>query len=48
MTERKKNLIAFSIAFVGIAFMAVGFYRGEAEDVLRKAIVICLECIGVG
>ena len=48
MTEKKKNLIAVSVAFVGVAFMAVGFSRGEAEDVLRKAIMVCLECIGVG
>lgn len=32
----------------GIAMMAFGAYRGEMGIVLKKAIVICLECIGIG
>ncbi len=48
MTEKKKNIIAFSVGFAGLALMLAGFFRGEAEDVFRKAIMGCLECIGVG
>ena len=33
---------------LGAAFMVIGIYRGEAEIVLKKAIYICLECIGIG
>lgn len=29
------------------AFIALGIFRGEAELVLKKAVRICLECIGV-
>ena len=32
----------------GAVFMIVGIYRGEMAIVLRKAINICLECIGIG
>ncbi len=35
-------------AILGIVFMFFGFYRGEADTVLAKAIRVCLECIGIG
>lgn len=48
MSEKKKNIIAFSVIILGIAFVILGVYRGEVETVLRKAVNICLECIGIG
>lgn len=48
MSEKKKNIITFSIIAVGVAFLCFGIYRGEAMVVLRKAVNICLECIGIG
>lgn len=32
----------------GILFMILGGVRGEREIILRKAINICMECIGLG
>ena len=34
--------------FLGIAFILLGVYRGEVAVVLKKAVYICLECIGIG
>ena len=48
MTEQKRNYIAYGLLAVGILFIAIGVFRGEAEVVLRQAGNICLECIGIG
>lgn len=32
----------------GIALMLIGIVRGEVAVVLKKAVNICLECIGIG
>lgn len=32
----------------GIALMLLGILRGEPESILRKAVFVCLECIGIG
>lgn len=32
----------------GLAMMLYGIYRGEVAVVLKKAVNICLECIGIG
>lgn len=32
---------------LGIGFIALGAARGEIAIVLRKAVFVCLECIGV-
>ncbi len=38
----------FIISACGIAMMILGAYRGETAVVFKKAIKICLECIGIG
>ncbi|MBC8528567.1 thioredoxin [Christensenellaceae bacterium NSJ-44] len=32
----------------GAVLLGIGYFRGEMETVLRKAVTICLECIGIG
>ena len=33
---------------ISIAFIFFGVERGEVEIILKKAIHICLECVGLG
>ena len=54
MDKHNRNNIAVGRS-VGIIFLvisviaiAVGVYLGEAQTVLQKATLICLECIGLG
>lgn len=48
MKNKVSPLKALITSLIGIAFMALGIYRGEMAAVLAKAIRICLECIGIG
>lgn len=36
------------VLLIGVAFMIYGATDGEAAAVLKKAINICMECIGLG
>ena len=36
------------ILLAGFVMMIVGIWRGELEMIFRKAVVVCLECIGIG
>jgi len=38
----------YILLVLSIIFMAIGAFRGEVSEVLKKAINICLECIGIG
>ncbi len=44
----KKNKAALLLLTVGAASLAIGVWRGEVETVFRKAVNICMECIGLG
>lgn len=33
---------------LGIFFLIMGAYYDQFSDIFRKAIMICLECIGIG
>jgi hypothetical protein len=47
-TRRLRMIIPVIVFLTGAGLMYAGIYRGEIEIVLRKAINICLECIGIG
>jgi hypothetical protein len=36
------------ILIVAIMLMTIGIFQGGFADVLRKATLICYECIGIG
>lgn len=48
MKEKTRSSVAALLVVVGIAFVTIGIMRGEIDTVFRKAINICLECIGIG
>ncbi len=48
MSFIKNNKITLILIVVAIVFIAVGIWRGEVETVFRKAVNICMECIGLG
>lgn len=48
MEERKDSLARNGILIISVLFIFVGIYRNEVGVVLKKAINICLECIGIG
>ncbi|MCI8923270.1 MAG: hypothetical protein HFI45_04590 [Lachnospiraceae bacterium] len=35
-------------ALAGGVFVGVGIWQGQFEVILKKAVMICLECIGIG
>lgn len=45
---RRVNWIRAAVFAVALAFICIGLANGEAAVVMRKAIRVCLECIGVG
>ena len=48
MSDKRRLLIAGTVLAAGAAFLVIGISRGELDTVFRKAINICLECIGIG
>lgn len=40
--------VGLAAALVGLVMMVYGIDRGEMAVVLKKAIKICLECVGIG
>ena len=41
-------LLLVLLLALGALFIALGAWRGEVQTVWRKAINICMECIGIG
>ncbi|MEL3913071.1 CD1871A family CXXC motif-containing protein [Treponema pedis] len=43
-----KKMAAAIVIVLSLGMMLFGIYRGEVSVVLKKAINICMECIGIG
>jgi len=52
MAKEINKLIRFVLPAVilsaGLVLMVLGIIRGEQQEILTKAIFVCLECIGIG
>ena len=44
----KNKAIGLMILGLGVVCVAIGAANGQYADVFRKAIFICMECIGIG
>ena len=44
----RRFLLPVVLMLIGISFVLFGVIDGEAGSVLRKAVAICMECIGIG
>ena len=36
------------LLLIGLACLGTGIFRNEVAEVMRKATMICYECIGIG
>ena len=48
MTQKQRTLMAAALTALGVVFLAIGVLRGEDTVVWRKAVNVCMECIGLG
>lgn len=48
MKEQTRYLIGTALLAVAVVLVFVGVQNGESAVVLKKAVNICLECIGIG
>ena len=48
MSRKIRLFIQIGLAAAAVIMIAVGMSRGEAGMVMQKAVMICLECIGIG
>lgn len=46
---QKRNKYGWTIGLcIGIFCLTMGLFNDQFTDIMRKAIMICLECIGIG
>ena len=48
MDDKKIAFIRNGLLALALAFVCIGVLRGEPQIVWKKAVNICLECIGIG
>lgn len=48
MTFLRKNHVACALILLGVILLAIGVGQAEHQIVFRKAVTICMECIGLG
>lgn len=44
----RKNAARLLIAAAGVLALAAGVLQGDMQDTMRKAVRLCLECVGIG
>ena len=51
--SKMQNIIIYIIMpsillITGVVLIAFGIWRGELQIIMEKAVMVCLECIGIG
>jgi len=47
--NKRRSIPWWSIGvIVGVICLIIGYGRGDLADIYKKAVMICLECIGIG
>lgn len=44
----RQNKITVILLVLGVVFLCIGAAQGGYQDAFRKAVRVCLECIGIG
>lgn len=47
-TANKNDILRCIVLLTGTAMICIGIYLGEPQQILQKAVKLCLECIGIG
>ena len=45
---KQYNRVPVLLILFGMCLMLIGIARGEARAMFMKAIMVCLECVGIG
>lgn len=48
MSVGKIKWLRIALCVTAAMFIAFGIVRGETDEVVAKAVHLCLECIGIG
>ena len=48
MKVKYDDFLRIAVLALGITLCLLGILRGELVELMRKAVVVCLECIGIG
>ena len=44
----KKEALRYAVLALALALAVLGVIQGQHEQVLEKAVRICMECVGIG
>lgn len=48
MNNTKTKILRIILTVSAVLLFAAGIYGGEPNEVYKKAVNICMECIGIG